>query len=98
MSYSPPLDPYKYLIASQCFILRFGEMIALFVLCFSVVSAGPSVLRNVLDSPSGLAAMFKQHVSAQGKYYAPSEMNFRLRVFRYDLLQFGTLFILLLHF
>ena len=61
-------------------------MIALFVLCFSVVSAGPSVLRNVLDSPSGLAAMFKQHVSAQGKYYAPSEMNFRLRVFRYDLL------------
>jgi len=57
-------------------------MIALLVLCFSAVSAGPNVLRNVLESPSGLAALFQQNVSDQGKHYAPDQLNYRLRVFR----------------
>jgi hypothetical protein len=58
-------------------------MIVLLALCFSLVSAGPNVLKNVLESPSGLAALFQQHVNSQGKHYAPNQLSFRLRVFRY---------------
>ncbi|KAL5266236.1 hypothetical protein ACHWQZ_G003601 [Mnemiopsis leidyi] len=57
-------------------------MIALLLLCFSAASAaGPAILRSALESPSGLASLFQQHVAAQGKHYSSDQVNFRLRVF-----------------
>jgi len=53
-----------------------------FLLCLSVASAGPNVLRNVLGSPSRLSSLFFHQMSLNGKQYSPDEIKFRMRVFK----------------
>ena len=54
----------------------------LFLVCLSVVSGGPNVLRNVLETPSRLSALFFQNMQVNGKQYSSDEVKFRMRVFR----------------